>query len=102
MRKPLKDIGVRLWCNCEVFGFEGNPDGRARCVPGPIERIRQQIAIQAPLAEKLICYQYQGIMNRRTDLVNIGHPSADALYGDYVDYLDSRFANRFPAQRRDA
>jgi len=84
---PLRDIGVTLWCNCELFDFEPLPDGRAACIGGPIERIRQQMALQAPLVEKLICYQYQGIMNRRTDLVDIGHPSADRLYHDYVAYL---------------
>ena len=83
----FRDLGVTLWSNCEVFDFEPSPDGRAYCIPGPIERIKQQIEVQAPLVEKLICYQYQGIMNRRTDLVNIGHPSCDRLYHQYVQYL---------------
>jgi hypothetical protein len=85
----LRDIGVTLWSNCEVFIHERWPDGRDGCYPGPIERIRQQIALQAPLVEKLICYQYQGIMNRHTDLVNIGRADTDILYRDYVNYLKS-------------
>jgi hypothetical protein len=87
VRKPLADIGVALWANCETFGFESSPDGRGYCIAGPIQRIEQQIKVQAPLVEKLICYQYQGIMNKRTELVNIGHPGTDKLYRDYVAYL---------------
>ena len=86
-RSRIESVGVTLWSNCEVFDLEPTPDGRACCVPGPIERVRQQIEIQAPLVEKLICYQYQGIMNRRTPLVDIGHPDTDKLYRGYVEYL---------------
>lgn len=87
VRKPLADIGVTLWSNCEVFWLQGSPEGRSYCMPGPIERITQQIEMQAPLVEKLICYQYQGIMNRHTDLVNIGHPGTEKLYQDYAAYV---------------
>lgn len=91
VRKPLADIGVALWSNCEVFGFEPSPDGRCYCIAGPMERIRRQIEMQAPLVEKLVCYQYQGIMNRHTRLVNIGHPDTEKLYRDYTAYLKECF-----------
>ncbi len=90
VKQPLEKIGVKLWSNCELFSFEPSPDGRAMCIGGPIDRVRQQIAIEAPLVEKLICYQYQGIMNRRTERVDIGHPSADTLYKAYREYLAGR------------
>lgn len=92
----LRDIGVEVWANCELFDFEGTPDGRAACVPGPIERIREQIAMHAPVVDKLICYQYQGLMNRRTDEVNIGHPGVDGLHQQYRAYLAEKFPARFP------
>ena len=95
VRKPLQDLGVALWSNCETFNKEPTPDGRAATIAGPIERITQQIALQAPLVEKLICYQYQGIMNRHTELVNIGHPSTNELYRGYAAYLNERFPGRF-------
>ncbi len=88
-RKFVDKAGVRLWSNCELFNREIGPDGRPICVPGPFGRIREQIRMQAPLVEKLICYQYQGIMNRRTDLVNIGAPGTQKLYDDYREYLES-------------
>ena len=90
MAKPLNDIGVTLWSNCELFAREVSPDGRSICTAGPFERIEQQIAIQAPLVEKLICYQYQGIMNRKTDLVNIGEPGTQELYDKYIEYLNRK------------
>ena len=97
LRKPARDMGLTLWSNCELFQREGAPAGRPRCIGGPIERVKEQIALQAPLVEKLICYQYPGIMNKRTELVNIGHPTADKLHQGYVAYLNEKFPGRFRA-----
>jgi hypothetical protein len=91
VRKPLADIGVTLWANCETFIHETGPDGRDISVAGPMERIKRQMEMQAPLVEKLITWQYQGIMNRKTEVVNIGCPGSDKLYRDYVAYLKERF-----------
>jgi hypothetical protein len=85
LREPLRAIGVELWSNIELFGRVTGPDGRPICLPGPIARIRKQIEAERPLADKLICYQYQGIMNRRTRLVDIGHPDSDRLCREYID-----------------
>lgn len=93
--KPLGDMGVRLWSNCETFVLEGTPDGRTVCMPGPMERIRRQIELQAPLTEKLITWIYQGVMNHRSDAVNVGHPSTETLYRDYRTYVSSKFPGRF-------
>jgi hypothetical protein len=51
------------------------------------------VAIQEPLVEKLICYQYQGIMNRRTDLVDIGHPNSQALYDAYRAWREKKLGS---------
>ena len=83
VRKPLRDAGVALWANCEVFVFERTPSGRYLTLPGPVNRVIEQIRIQAPLVDRLICYQYQGLMNRRTRLVNIGHPDVQEFYSGY-------------------
>jgi len=88
--QPLKNIGVTLWSNIETFDFESTPDGRNALIAGPIERIARQIEIQSPHVEKLITWIYPGVMNRHTELVNIGHPSTDKLYNDYVAYLKER------------
>jgi len=92
---PLRDIGVALWANCELFVHEASPDGRGMWNAGPIERVREQIALQSPLVDKLICFIYQGAMNRHTGLVTIGHTSSDTLYQGYVAYLNEKFPDRF-------
>jgi hypothetical protein len=88
----LRDMGVGVWANCELFLHEGTPDGRGAWMAGPIERIRQQIEIQAPVADKLICFIYQGAMNRKTPLTNIGHASTQRLYDEYTGYVKTRRA----------
>jgi len=88
-RRVVGDLGVSLWTNCELFSFKASPDGRHLCIPGPIERIVEQLRLQAPVADKVICYQYQGIMNRHTELVDIGPPESQALYDGYRSYLDT-------------
>ena len=97
LARPLGDLGVTLWSNCETFVLNGTPDGRRACMPGPIERIRQQIDIQSPLVEKLITWIYPGVMNRHSELVNIGHRTTDILYQGYVAYLNEKFPGRFRA-----
>lgn len=93
--RPINNIGVTLWANCETFVLESTPDGRNACVPGPIERITRQIEIQSPLVEKLITWIYPGVMSRHTELVNIGHPSSDKLYHQYVSYLKEKQIKNF-------
>jgi len=103
VEKPMRDAGIALWANCETFsrqvnpltGRPGTPDGRTISIAGPIERIVKQIQWQAPYVQKLITWIYPGIMNRRTDLINIGHASTDVLYRDYVNYLKRTFPGRF-------
>jgi hypothetical protein len=70
-----------------MFVFERTPSGRYLTLPGPVDRVIQQIRLQAPLVDKLICYQYQGLMNRRTKLVNIGHASVDKFWREYKRFL---------------
>jgi len=96
VRRPLSEAGIALWSNCELFVFERTPSGRYLTLPAPIERVVEQIRLQAPLVDKLICYQYQGLLNRHTKLVDIGHPSSDHLYRDYLAYLRRSFPERFP------
>jgi len=86
----LRENGTTVWSNCETFVINGTPDGRGACVPGPIERITQQIEIQSPLVDKLITWIYPGVMNKHTELIDIGPPSSDKLHADYVRYLEDK------------
>lgn len=87
--KPIHEkTGVELWTNCELFIHVPRPDGRWENLAGPIERIIYQLQTETDPADYVICYQYQGIMNRHTELVNIGHPGTQKLYDEYRKYLD--------------
>jgi len=83
----LKSAGIELWCNCELFSTLPSPEGRIYCIPAPFERIKKQVEIAEQISEKTICYQYQGIMNKKTDLVNIGRDDCNELYENYRNYF---------------
>ena len=86
--KPLHaKLGQQLWVNCEVFEYtEKRPDGRRICTPCAFERLERQLLVAAPVADKLIIYQYQGLMSKRSALVNIGAPGTDALHAGYEKF----------------
>lgn len=86
--KPLHEkLGQQMWVNCEIFEYtEKRADGRRICTPCEFERLERQLGVAAPVADKIITYQYQGLMNKRSELVNIGAPGTDALYAGYVQH----------------
>jgi hypothetical protein len=91
VRKPLADMGVELWANCETFDYMRGLVGRGCYGVAPFKRIRRQMEMQAPLVEKLITWIYEGVMSRHTKLIDIGQPGTENLYRDYVAYLKERF-----------
>jgi len=92
--KPLHaKAGQQLWVNCEVFDYtEKRPDGRRVCTPCAFERLQRQLLAAAPVADKLIIYQYQGLMNQRTPQVNIGAPGTDELHDAYLKFRAGHLA----------
>lgn len=86
--RPLHEkLGQQMWVNCEVFEYtEKRPDGRRVCTSCAFERLERQLRVAAPIADKLVIYQYQGLMNSRSRLVNIGAPGAEALHDAYVSF----------------
>ncbi|MEO6873299.1 MAG: DUF4434 domain-containing protein [Opitutaceae bacterium] len=93
--KPLhQKAGQQLWVNCEVFEYtEKRPDGRRVCTPCQFERLQRQLVAAAPVADKIIIYQYQGLMNRRSSLVNIGAPGTDELNDAYLKFRAVQLAS---------
>ena len=91
--KPLHEkLGQQMWVNCEVFDYtEKRPDGRRICTSCEFERLERQLQAAAPIADKIIIYQYQGLMNKRTAQVNIGTPGAEILHDAYVNYRAKHF-----------
>ena len=81
--------GVPLWADVEVFTFEGETY-RSPLLPAPFERVRRQLEAIAPHVEKLLCYQYLGMMHPPHSPVFAGHPSSAKLYTEYKAWVDEK------------
>ena len=77
---------AELWAEVEIFKFEGVVYESA-LLPASFERVKRQIENVAPYANKIVAYQYLGIMNPEDSLSPAGHPDSVKLYNDYVGYL---------------
>lgn len=77
---------AKLWADIELFDFEGMVYNSA-LIPAPFERIQKQIENVAPYADKILCYQYLGIMNPPVTDSFAGHESSVRLYEEYVKYI---------------
>lgn len=71
-----------LWCDMEVFEFEGNVQ-TSPLIPAPIDRIRQQLKSVSPFVDEVLIYQYQGMFNRPGTNAFCGHPGSYELYNAY-------------------
>ncbi len=76
----------QLWADIELFDFEGVVY-KSALVPGKFERIQKQIENAAPYVDKILSYQYLGIMNPADSPSFAGHPDSAKLYEDYKLYL---------------
>ena len=78
---------AELWADIELFDFEGLVYQSA-LLPAPIERISKQIANVAPYADKILAYQYLGLLNPSDSPSFAGHPTSSKLYADFLEYLN--------------
>lgn len=87
LRKAHDKAGrAELWADIELFDFEGVVYNSA-LIPASFERIKRQIENVAPYCDKIISYQYLGIMNPENSPSFAGHPESVKLYNDYKKYL---------------
>lgn len=77
---------AELWADIELFDFEGMVY-KSALIPAPFERIRKQIENAAPYADKILSYQYLGLMNPEGSTAFAGHEGSVKLYEDYRKYL---------------
>lgn len=87
LRRMHDAAGVPLWADVEVFDFEGQVYA-SPLIPAPIERVTRQLANVAPYVEKILCYQYPGLMNPPDSRAFAGHPDTVRLYQDYHAWLE--------------
>ena len=79
----------RIWADMEVFEFEKGVYTSA-LIPANFERILQQMEDISPFVEKILIYQYLGIMNKPGSVASVGHPNSGKLYTDYMNWVKSR------------
>lgn len=76
----------KLWADIELFDFEGVVY-KSALVPASFDRVRKQIENVSPYVDKILSYQYLGIMNPADSKAFAGHPDSVKLYEDYKKYI---------------
>lgn len=87
LRKAHDKAGrSQLWADIELFDFEGMVY-KSALIPADIERITRQIENVAPYCDKILSYQYLGIMNPADSPSFAGHPDSEKLYNNYRELI---------------
>jgi hypothetical protein len=87
LRKAHDKAGrAQLWADIELFDFE-SVVYKSALLPAPFERISRQIENVAPYCDKILSYQYLGIMNPADSPAFAGHPDSVKLYENYRKYI---------------
>ncbi len=103
-RMPMDEIGWRfeklarahekagrskLWVDMEIFSFDEGDPYKSALLPAPWERIQQQMEASSPYVEKIVIYEYQGLMQKPGGIARCGHARAEQLYTEYVNWLQT-------------
>ncbi len=84
-RVHKKAARSELWADVEVFRFEGKVYQSA-LLPAPPERVIRQLEAVTPFVEKILIYQYPGLINKPGTNVIAGHPDSLKLYKQLVKH----------------
>jgi hypothetical protein len=88
LRRLHDRAGVPLWADVEIFEFEGEVYQSA-LLPASLDRIRGQLAAISPYVEKILCYQYHGLMNPPNSPQHCGHPDTVRLYRELSNWVQT-------------
>ncbi|HUX96528.1 MAG TPA: DUF4434 domain-containing protein [Bacteroidales bacterium] len=69
----------KLWADVEFFTFEGETY-KSALVPASWERVIKQLEAVSPFVEKILIYQYIGLLNKPGTDIFAGHPDSAILY----------------------
>jgi hypothetical protein len=90
-----------LWADVETFAWEGKPDSQeSPLIPAPFARIEEQLEAVGPYVDKVLIYQYQGIMNKPGSEAPAGHPDSNKLYLEYIRWLKENHPHMLRLNRR--
>jgi hypothetical protein len=80
---------ARIWADVEIFEFEDKVYNSA-LVPASFDRVRRQLEAVSPWADRILVYQYQGMMNKPGSAAFAGSPASTRLYSDYMNWRANR------------
>lgn len=78
-----------IWADMEIFEFEGGVY-KSALMPASFDRVLGQMEAVSPWVDKILVYQYQGMMNKPGSAAFAGCPASTKLYSDYINWLRSR------------
>ncbi len=78
-----------IWADVEIFQFEGTVY-KSPAEPAPFSRVLRQLQAVSPWVDKILAYQYQGMMNKPGSDAFCGAPDSVELYKAYVHWLNHR------------
>lgn len=76
---------AKIWADVEIFEFQGEVY-KSALMPAPFSRVLQQLQAVSPWVDKILVYQYQGMMNKPGSMAFAGSPASTRLYSDYCDW----------------
>ena len=80
---------AKIWADIEIFEFEGDVY-KSALMPASFDRILRQMEAVSPWVDKILVYQYQGMMNKPGSVALAGSPASTKLYSDYRKWLERR------------
>jgi hypothetical protein len=78
-----------IWADVEIFRFEGVVY-KSALLPAPFSRVLRQLQAVSPWVDKILVYQYQGMMNKPGSKAFCGSPASTRLYTAYAEWLKGR------------
>ncbi len=78
-----------IWADVEIFQFE-NAAYKSPALPAPFSRVIRQMEAVSPFVDKILVYQYQGMMNKPGSEAFCGPPDSTELYTAYMNWLKKR------------
>ncbi|MDY0098232.1 MAG: DUF4434 domain-containing protein [Bacteroidales bacterium] len=78
-----KAAKAKIWADVEVFRFEGTVY-KSALLPASAQRVISQIEAVSPFVDKVLIYQYPGLINKPGTGVFAGHPDSASLYRQLI------------------
>lgn len=78
----------KIWADVEIFDFEGDVY-KSALIPADPDRVIKQLEQVSPYVDEILCYQYQGMVNKPGTLSYCGSGESEKLYQAIKKYNDS-------------